>query len=438
MPHCEVCDDLGVVTKNVAVGHPDFGKTFPCPNCQVYEKRRLDNIIRMSRLDAHTDQTFGNFLTEIDHYNEEENRALRNSLATAQRYADEAKGWLLLYGNCGTGKTHLAAAIANELVQKGMRTIFVTVPDLLDYLRSTYAPSSGITYDQEFDLLSSVQILVMDDLGAENPTPWAQEKLYQLINARHTRRLPTIITTNIVPAIFEERIASRILDKMLVTQVRLEAPDFRATSGDLTHPELQNISPLAAYRDLLLDTLVPSIPGLFDYKNAIEFMYQFADKPDGWVIVLGGHGSGKTHLAAGVVNLWRMQTEREDALILHTADLLDYLRASFSNSASIDLNKRMQIIRDAALLVLDDFSLATSSKASNWAIDKLFQILDYRYLTRKGTIFTMLNSAYQVIREEYPAIHSRMQDSNLSHSILLKGPDMRQQRAILNQILKAR
>ena len=74
-----------------------------------------------------------------------------------------------LLGLPGTGKTHLAAAIANERRAHGGQTAyFITAPDLLDYLRSAYAPDSKVSYDKVFEAVRTAPLLVLDDLGAHS------------------------------------------------------------------------------------------------------------------------------------------------------------------------------------------------------------------------------------------------------------------------------
>ena len=103
----------------------------------------------------------------------------------------------MLSGTYGCGKTHLAAAIANHQLTAGRPTpMFVVVPDLLDHLRATFSPTSATTLDRLFEQVKSAPLLVLDDLGTESATPWAREKLFQLLNYRYAARLPTVITTS--------------------------------------------------------------------------------------------------------------------------------------------------------------------------------------------------------------------------------------------------
>jgi len=70
------------------------------------------------------------------------------------------------------------------------------VPDLLDHLRATYGPDSEVRFDERFEEVRDAPVLILDDLGTQNATPWAQEKLYQILNHRYNAQLPTVVTTN--------------------------------------------------------------------------------------------------------------------------------------------------------------------------------------------------------------------------------------------------
>jgi DNA replication protein DnaC len=145
--------------------------------------------------------------------------------------AGPSKPWLLLMGNPGSGKTHLAAAIANEAIDRHIHTLFTIVPDMLDHLRSSYAPDSPVRFDERIEAVRTIYLLILDDLGTENASPWAGEKLYQIINYRYNHRLPTVITTNRDFGAIEPRILSRITDVHLCTAVRINAKDYRQGSA---------------------------------------------------------------------------------------------------------------------------------------------------------------------------------------------------------------
>jgi DNA replication protein DnaC len=114
-------------------------------------------------------------------------------------------------------------------LEEGTIVLFAVVPDLLDYLRATFAPNAEEPYDEAFPKMREAELLVLDDLGAEQSTPWANEKLYQLLNYRYNARLPTVMTTNKIGLVgIENRIRSRLSDRRLVRMVTMaQAQDFR-------------------------------------------------------------------------------------------------------------------------------------------------------------------------------------------------------------------
>ena len=83
-------------------------------------------------------------------------------------------------------------------------------------------------YDDEFKKMREAEVLILDDLGAEQSTPWANEKLFQLLNYRYNARLSTVFTTNQVGLEgIAPRLRSRMRDRRLVQTVVMDAPDFR-------------------------------------------------------------------------------------------------------------------------------------------------------------------------------------------------------------------
>ncbi len=220
---CPICRGAGYLRADVAYGHPNFGKPIAC-ECKEIERiaRRRRQLQDVSNLGELQDKSFENF-------NPNTSRSVYNAYHIAVEYAEDPYGWLVLIGKVGCGKTHLAAAIANRLLARGSLVLFSTVSDLLDHLRATFAPSSTEVYDQLFQKMREAALLVLDDLGAQQSSPWANEKLFQLLNYRYNSRIPTIITTNNTGLQgVEERIRSRMIDTSLVTRITFEdAIDYR-------------------------------------------------------------------------------------------------------------------------------------------------------------------------------------------------------------------
>ncbi len=218
---CPRCGGAGYVRMDVPLGDPAFGKPVPC-QCREreWEDRRRLELRRFSSLDPFYEKTFDTFNPKV--------QGVREAYEAARRYATDPQGWLVLRGGYGCGKTHLAAAIANTHLAAGEHVFFSIVPDLLDHLRAAFAPGSEIRYDDMFERVREAGLLVLDDLGAENGTAWATEKLFQIINYRYNFRMPTVITTNNrLLSHLDERLASRLSDIGLVHTIVMEGQDFR-------------------------------------------------------------------------------------------------------------------------------------------------------------------------------------------------------------------
>lgn len=117
-----------------------------------------------------------------------------SAYADSNKLFDDPKNSLLFIGGTGTGKTHLAAAIANLLVERGIQARFGTFQAHLDEIKKEFDTSGQKHY---LDDIKGVPVLVIDDLGKERKTDWTQSILYDIVNYRYEHILPTIITTNL-------------------------------------------------------------------------------------------------------------------------------------------------------------------------------------------------------------------------------------------------
>jgi DNA replication protein DnaC len=161
----------------------------------------------------------------------EQRQNLEHAFQLARKFAESPEGWLIFQGENGCGKTHLAAAIANYSLKRSYPVSFVIVPDFLDHLRSSFGPESKVNYDELFERVKNAPLLILDDYGEHSSTPWAQEKLYQLINYRYNARLPMVVTMCCSLDELDERerrVSSRLLDLRLSTVYYISAPDYRA------------------------------------------------------------------------------------------------------------------------------------------------------------------------------------------------------------------
>ncbi len=163
-----------------------------------------------------------------------QHQSVEGALKAARFFAQQPGDWIVFMGENGVGKTHLAAAIANYCRDDGLDMLFVVVADLLDHLRYTFGPQSDVSYDELFEGVRTVPLLVLDDLGAHTTTPWAQEKLFQIINYRFNARLATVVTMNISLdelAQDEPRVASRLSHRFFSQVIHIDTPSYLLRPG---------------------------------------------------------------------------------------------------------------------------------------------------------------------------------------------------------------
>jgi DNA replication protein DnaC len=242
---CPLCHGQQWFRQDLPIHHPDFGKLIACICLQEKrrEQRRRDLLQRSGLSEAQQACTLDSFYPYLPGVQMafEMVTAYVKAFSALSLPQQSQKGngrepvltdlnWVVLIGPVGTGKTHLALAMANAAIAAEIVAFFATVPDLLDHLRATFSPDATITYDTLFDQTRTAEFLVLDDLGTQRSSPWAEEKLFQLIDYRYRHRLPTIITINSHAwQQVDLRLLSRLRDHRLAHVISMnEARDYRS------------------------------------------------------------------------------------------------------------------------------------------------------------------------------------------------------------------
>lgn len=153
------------------------------------------------------------------------------ALAAVRTFVDElderldAGRGLWLFGDTGTGKTTLAMLVSKLALESGRSVAIYSLPKLLAHIRRTYdSEPGGDSYLAFFERLTSVDLLHIDDLGAEKRSDWVLEQLYALINERYEAQRSVLVTTNLPHEELEEQIGSRTVSRL--SQICDEVPLF--------------------------------------------------------------------------------------------------------------------------------------------------------------------------------------------------------------------
>ncbi|MDU4210053.1 MAG: ATP-binding protein, partial [Finegoldia magna] len=231
-----------------------FTKFIPRIKCECEIKRDKENAEReiLTRISSLKKDCFSSPLQHqynFEKYLNEKGQAYKVAYNYAKSFEQmkEDNVGLLFYGDVGSGKTYLACAIANELIERTQ--VRAKILNLSQVINQIQKSAFKVDSNEIIDNLSNIPLLILDDLGIERDTSYAREQVYNIINSRYLKGRPTIFTTNLSLEIIQnpnieleyQRIYSRILE--MTIPVKVTGEDFRRK----IHQEK-----LRKYKELLL------------------------------------------------------------------------------------------------------------------------------------------------------------------------------------------
>lgn len=174
---------------------------------QELRKQKIESILGKSGIKKrYLSRTIDSFSVTAE--NKRSFEVATDYIKNFREYFAQGKG-LYLEGPCGTGKTHLAIAIALAIINTGVPVICKTSIDILGDIKRCYERNSEVTEEEVLEAYKTVDLLIIDDLGKEQVTEWSVPVLYSILNERYEALLPTIITTNYNTTALAEKLSAK-------------------------------------------------------------------------------------------------------------------------------------------------------------------------------------------------------------------------------------
>lgn len=205
---CPICKGVGWLSQELAITDPMFGKMYRC-SCQA-EKDKEQYRLNCGLTESQRNQPMPVFKNT--------GGGTRKMIEAGKTFVKDPVGTLFIHGNNGVGKTTLAYAMVNRLVDLGYQTVYVTGPNMLAYIRDGYSEKvKDESAMRRLDRLQSVRVLIIDELDKVRPTEWVDEILSMFFDNRYRRKdeLGTVVIAN-DPVNIRHDIVSRLMEGTVI------------------------------------------------------------------------------------------------------------------------------------------------------------------------------------------------------------------------------
>ena len=424
---CETCNDA----RWLAVRSTVPGEVPALIPCRCHEERQAGTDARsvFSELEVLSSRTFDT----LDMGKQPRNAdaaSFRNAVVQAKRYAEQPVGWLVLSGPVLSGKTHIAAAIANKATELGNPVRYISAFAVPDMIRGIDFGRDAEDAETRWQSLLDAPVLILDDFGAGAPNARTEGRLDLLLTHRATQGSPTVV----VLARPLEQLAERFRDRLADQELCALAEIHRRVSSD--DVQARGRLPRSMLQSRTFDNFDASgAPSASPNERAslslaLAAARRFAANPVNWLYLAGPTGVGKTHLAVAIAGQAEKQGLRPT--FWRVPDLLDRLRNGFETGSKSTFYDQFMAVKESHLLILDDFG---SHSATDWSIEKLYELICHRSDRALPTVITTQYMLWEGLGEQrwrkmeqlslWESLRSRLEDSSIVADHIMSAPDYR-------------
>ncbi len=225
---CAICEGSGFVW--VAEENRNYDCSCRAQRIARRRAKKLSNVLPKRYRNVSLESTV---IHDIKAKAPAQMRVVEAYLRDIEKNIGEGRG-LWLEGNSGTGKTEIAMLTSKTAAAAGFSVAVYALPRLLAEIRKTFDADNDATYLDLLDRLGEVDLLHIDDVGAEQTSPWVLEQLYAIVNARYEDEKAIVLTTNLARDQLAEQIGERTVSRLeqMCELLPLYGPDMRLQGGD--------------------------------------------------------------------------------------------------------------------------------------------------------------------------------------------------------------